>query len=401
MKASILNPKATPTTTPTKTTPMPTRTTDANIGDVPPRPTIPTSTGALRRFHQARKRADTVADPKDITLSQTKPTVKRANTLDRLRPRAWTKGATVVAPAPLALPDNAEEIEISVSRQLFDRDDENEEANLSTGTFHGMLNPKPRKRGFGNLGKNKPPARPPLSVRVSIESRISFTETFVSSGESSEATTCVNSAAPSPIPFSSRTTTPPKPVPTSSIPALPSLSTEPSPVLATIPKEMHRDAPQAHSVIVQPSPIRFEAAQVLERGENWESLTPPSRPSSAPSLFSSVEPESDPVEEAYWEKQAAQLKNQPHDQWQRQYDDMQRLLVDHRLCSGQDIDYVSYRYMTDEQKAQVDDGPWIWQGVEYHTGRKEGKWVVDKKKWAKLAKKVKKEEKAQGMAIKL
>lgn len=130
------------------------------------------------------KRADSAAEPGDIILSQAKPTVKRANTLDKLRPRAWTKRATVAAPAPPSSPDGTVEVNIEVSHQFYDHDDRDDAPDLSTGTFHGLLNPRPRKKMFGNTGKGKPAPRPRPSARDSMESYTS-SDTVVSSGESS------------------------------------------------------------------------------------------------------------------------------------------------------------------------------------------------------------------------
>lgn len=267
------------------------------------------------------KRADSAAAPKEINFSPAKPTVKRANTLERLRPRAWTKGATVAAPAPLSSPDQTEEIEISVPCHFLDNDDGNDQSNLSTGTFHGLTVPRPRKAMFKFPLKKGPAMRPPLSTRDSMESRAS-SETVVSSAESSEAT-C---ASPNPEPFS-------------------------------------------------PS-------------------GPPSRPSLASLFGGSLGPIEDPDDEEHWEKKSVKYHAQL--QWHRDYEKEHRAFVDCKLRSGYDIDFVHFQYMTDEQKAKLNGGPWIWDGVEHINGHKEGKWVVkNPKEWAKHVKKLKAaEEKA-------
>lgn len=376
---------------------MPRRATDAGIGDVPPRPIAPSSPG-LRRIINTHKRAESATNPRDVTLSQAKPTVKRANTFDKLKPRTWTKGAVVAAPAPPSSPNKAEDIEIHVPQQFLNDDDGEDSVGLSTGTFHGLPIRKP-KTMFPSLGKRKPATRPPLSERVSMESYISSVETVGSSGESSE-TTCVDSLPPSPDPsLSSRMLPAQKPSPTLPLPALPN-SAAPSPIFDGIPKNLHRDAAQAHNVIVQPSPLRADvlaASMPLERGEDWEAqvrpVTSPSRPSSAP--FGSLEPEDNPVEDEYWKNKSD--KPTWRVQGEHDYQFAFRSIAERRLQSGEDIDFFLYKHMSDEQKAQLSSGLWIW----VDDIRTEGKWVKDPKKWAKRVKKVKKEEeKVQGKADK-
>lgn len=197
-----------------------------------------------------------------------------------------------------------------------------------------------------------------------------------------------------------------KPVPTLPLPAVPTTPPTPSPTVDIIPKGLHRDAPQAHCGIVQPSPLRFDAlngAAPLEHGDDWETqitpVTPPSRPSSAPSLFSNIEPIDDPVDDYYWTIKEGVLTAQI--QTQGKYERIYRSHIDDRLREGHDIEYFLYNHMSDEQKMQLHNGPWIWDGVEFANGKKEGKWVKDPKKWAKYVKKAKKEEKVLSRAIKL
>ncbi|VDC03583.1 unnamed protein product [Peniophora sp. CBMAI 1063] len=378
------------TASPAKPIPMPRRATDAGIGAVPPRPTVAAKAASVRGLLHAHKRADSAANPRDITLSQTKPTVKRANTLDKLRPSTWSKSSKVAAPAPLSS-DEAEEIDILIPSNLLRDDHEDDPVGLSTGTFHGLS----AKKLLPTLGKNKRrlSERPALLVRVDTELSYSSSSADDSSGESSEAT-CVGSLSPSPdLSLSSRSNFVKKPSPTQPPLTVQSPST-PSPAFGNLPKDLHHDTPPAHQAIVQPVPLRpnvLKAAEILQHGEDWEAqvlpVSPPSRPSSAPSLFGgSLEPIQDAEEDAYYEERYhlafdTQLK------WHRAYDEHLRILADVRLRDGLDIQDCMYLRMTEEQRAQVHAGPWKFVDMG-----KEGKWVVDRKKWEKRARKLQKEE---------